>query len=530
MITFNKETPVLLITYGKIEIIRQIYNVLRQIEPQRLYLFFDMPENEDKKYAYEQIRLIFNGMDWVCKVKIFSAKKRLGYNASVLRAVNRFFRFETEGIVLTGFRAPTSTFFAFCSCMLEKYRYDERIGHISGGDFRKQVRTAGSSDSYYFSKLIHTFSGWASWRRVWKDMDVQLKTLSAFKKLNIIDEIPQLKPFKFFRFDSKHDADNWEARYEYMNLINNRLSVVPNMRQGSAYEYTLPEIIHPLFMVNPLTDELLAQEVKYRLPAITVNKPCGINFLQEQLISYKSETSQRMRMPRIIHQIYEDPVGPPNILLKFAETWKKKMPDWEYRFWNRRMIRDFLDSVCPDFSGIYNSYPFNVQRWDAIRYLILYHIGGLYIDLDYECILPLDVLLAGSSCCMGMEPAVNSRFFNKSFIIGNALMAARPRHPYMKAIIEEMKANHSVNYHKGDSMQIMETTGPFMVTKVYERLRKKKDVTLLSADLVTPLTLQEVVMLRAGKANQEVARKIDNAFAVHYFFGTWTEQTAEGKL
>ena len=107
----------------------------------------------------------------------------------------------------------------------------------------------------------------------------------------------------------------------------------------------------------------------------------------------------------------------------------------------------------------------------------------MYVDFDYECIYPLDVLLSGSTC----------------------------------------------DYKKGESIQIMESTGPFMVTRVYERLKRKKSVTLLPADCVAPLTLWEVSMLRSGKGHPDVIRKIEKAFAIHYFLGTWTKQTAEGK-
>ena len=39
----------------------------------------------------------------------------------------------------------------------------------------------------------------------------------------------------------------------------------------------------------------------------------------------------------------------------------------------------------PELIPVYESFPYAVQRWDAIRYLILYTFGGLYVDLDYEC-------------------------------------------------------------------------------------------------------------------------------------------------
>ena len=524
MITYNKETPVLLVVLGDVDIIRLNYSVLQQIKPQTLYVFYDAPANENQKTVLDQLQSLLNGKEWECNVKIFCCKKHLGINATMKKAVQWFFRCETEGIVLDGFSVPIPAFFALCSCLLEKYRYDERVGCICGLDCRLPEPNTTTNDLYFFSKLIHTTGGWASWRRVLKDMDAQMKTFSSFKRQNIMDDIPTHKPFRFYWYYLNHLNTSWIVAIEYINLINNRLSVVLNSRHIPFGQYELPEIVHPVFMVNPVIKDLQIQELKYQIPAVTRNEPDGMTFLKKKLLSFHTDAGRCMKIPRIIHQIYEDPAGPSPDMLQMAETWKKKMPDWEYRFWDKQRMNDFMETVCPDFLFYYNSYPFDVQRWDAIRYLILYHIGGLYVDFDYECIQSLDVLLSGYSCCMGMEPTINGKKYNMSMIVGNALMASKPEHPYMATVIEDMKTNFSACYGS-----VMASTGPFMTTRVYEQYKRKKEVTLLPADLVAPLTMREVLMMQTGKAHPDVQKKIKNAFAIHYFFGTWTGQTPRSK-
>jgi len=525
MITYNQETPILMVVSGYIENIRQIYNELKQIEPKRLYIVYGTLINNESKHGKNLIKSIISEIPWECKVKTLHNKTQLEYNATMQKAVRWFFRHETEGIVLDGFGLPFPAFFAFCSYLLEKYRYDERIGHISGRDFRENDQKVKTKDSYYFSKLANISSSWASWRRIWQDMDVQQKKFSTFKKMKIIEEIPSHKPFltQWHHFDIFNSY--WETRSEYSNLINNRLSIVPDINQIPVNEYKFPEMNHPIFMVNPLSQELKYQEQKYGVSADTSNESSGFIFLRDRLLSFNKESCRRMKIPRIIHQIYEDPEGPAPNLLELGSTWKEKHPNWEYRFWSRQMINDFLETTCSDFLDYYHSYPFNVQRWDAIRYLILYHIGGLYVDFDYNCLEPLDVLLNGQTCCMGMEPTVNARFYHKPLIVGNALMASIPKHPYMAAIIEDMKSKFSKNYEMGNSIQVMETTGPFMVTRVYEQLKKKKDITLLPDSLVAPLSKKEIWMLQAGYVTEEIEEKVEKAFAIHYFLGSWTPQT-----
>ena len=50
-------------------------------------------------------------------------------------------------------------------------------------------------------------------------------------------------------------------------------------------------------------------------------------------------------------------------------------------------VRKTNDEYYPFYMDIYNKFPYDVMRWDVIRYMILYKIGGLYVDFDYECSL-----------------------------------------------------------------------------------------------------------------------------------------------
>lgn len=101
-------------------------------------------------------------------------------------------------------------------------------------------------------------------------------------------------------------------------------------------------------------------------------------------MTYQINDCNLHKIPKIIHQIYENYSGPSVLLLQLGKTWKEHHPDWEYRFWNKESIDNFMKKYYPELIPIYNVFRYPVQRWDAIRYLILYQIGGLYVDLDYE--------------------------------------------------------------------------------------------------------------------------------------------------
>ena len=82
-----------------------------------------------------------------------------------------------------------------------------------------------------------------------------------------------------------------------------------------------------------------------------------------------------LRIPRIIHQTWKTK-DVPSPLDQLPQTWKEYLPNWEYILWTDEMNREFVCKHFPDFLEKYDTYPCNIQRADAIRYLLLKVYGG----------------------------------------------------------------------------------------------------------------------------------------------------------
>ena len=65
-------------------------------------------------------------------------------------------------------------------------------------------------------------------------------------------------------------------------------------------------------------------------------------------------------------------------------SWKKNNPDWEIKLWTDEDNRSYIARRYPEFLNIFDSYPHNIQRADAIRSFLLRDFGGVYCDLDIE--------------------------------------------------------------------------------------------------------------------------------------------------
>ena len=126
----------------------------------------------------------------------------------------------------------------------------------------------------------------------------------------------------------------------------------------------------------------------------------------------------------IIHKIWsgiEEPL--PEHFRQFAETWKACHHDWEYQLWDNDRMNTFIGDHYPTYWDTYLSFQYNIQRWDAIRYLILDKIGGMYVDFDIECLRPHDSLIQGHTCCFSSEPESHRRNANKQVYFNRNLLS-----------------------------------------------------------------------------------------------------------
>ena len=79
-----------------------------------------------------------------------------------------------------------------------------------------------------------------------------------------------------------------------------------------------------------------------------------------------------MKVPQVIHQIWSGISDPlPENFKRLGDTWKRDYPDWKYEFWDNKRMNDFVKKYYPQYWYVYNKYQYDIQRWDAIRYLIL---------------------------------------------------------------------------------------------------------------------------------------------------------------
>lgn len=166
-----------------------------------------------------------------------------------------------------------------------------------------------------------------------------------------------------------------------------------------------------------------------------------------------------MPIPRVIHQIWMNPAENgtdkpmPAKLKKMTEQWQAlaQQQGYEYYLWDGPSMRAFVKEKEPAFYKTYCAYDVWIKRCDAFRYVLLYHLGGVYVDADAEPTGDLSSHLA-------QHRAIILR--SKADWITNSFMASESKHAFFAHCIEQL-------YSSSEQTMIFDATGPYFLRDCY---------------------------------------------------------------
>ena len=171
-------------------------------------------------------------------------------------------------------------------------------------------------------------------------------------------------------------------------------------------------------------------------------------------------------IPKIIHQLW---IGPKVAPTKFMDSWRDKHPEFEYIRWSEAEIKSRrLFFSCQN--RIDDMEEINGKA-DIMRWEILYHYGGIFLDADSICIEPLNELVTG---CKAFAIWENEQC--RPGLVAPGAMGFPPKHPLVRACIEWIQQN-DVNVRR-TGKRAWQTVGPGLITLMYHT-GLYKDMTIL---------------------------------------------------
>jgi hypothetical protein len=235
--------PILLLIFNRPETTRRIISELRKIKPSILYVAADGPRknNPGDKTLCRETREVISEIDWVCEVKVLYRNHNLGCGKAVSEGVTWFFSHEKEGIILEDDCLPSRSFFLFCSTLLDKYREETKVMHISGLNWQKGKWWG--KGSYYFS-VYPGIWGWATWRDRWKKYcyyidDVDIEKFVSNGELERITANKKEQEYHLNSFKESLVVDTWDYQWKFTVFKNKGICIFPNLNLVSNIGFGL---------------------------------------------------------------------------------------------------------------------------------------------------------------------------------------------------------------------------------------------------------------------------------------------------
>ena len=148
----------------------------------------------------------------------------------VYTAINWFFKNEDKGIIIEDDCVLQSSFFPFAEELLHRYEHDERIAMIDAANYIKNVDIP---DSYGFSRFKST-NGWATWKRAWEKMDLNMewKNSPYFESI-IKNNGYNGKDTHYWKYRIKAIEQNyvsaWDWQWYFSLAAQNQLCIFPSV-------------------------------------------------------------------------------------------------------------------------------------------------------------------------------------------------------------------------------------------------------------------------------------------------------------
>jgi mannosyltransferase OCH1-like enzyme len=228
-----------------------------------------------------------------------------------------------------------------------------------------------------------------------------------------------------------------------------------------------------------------------------------------------------MTIPKVLHQTWKTRQLPAEFAA-FRQSWQRRHPDWDCRLYDDTDCRRLVAENYPALLPLYEAYPTNVQRADLFRYLAVHLHGGVYADVDMECLKPLGPLLDRQTCVLGIEAVFGDYLrrrlgYHEPYQVANCIFAAEPGHPFFSLLIDRLPIV-DINAPVSHSM-VEDTTGPRFLTRLFQEQHDRfPDIRLLPQ-------IHWIPPLRPAWPNFFPFNI--HIYCKHHFAGTWKDAIGE---
>lgn len=226
-------------------------------------------------------------------------------------------------------------------------------------------------------------------------------------------------------------------------------------------------------------------------------------------------------IPKIIHQIWwQGGDNIPDDYPVYSDSWIIKNPNYKYILWDENAINDILYEHFPWFVEKFNNMPKMIQKIDVAKYMILYIHGGIYVDMDSECVKSIDTLIENKQIMIvKLDETLPARLMiygTYKDTLQNNFLASIPKHDFwihcLKLIYNEDMNQKSMELHE---KWIFRTTGPGLITNAFYSYNNNDNISLVGSDIVDPLTVCDYI--KYDCYNNDCKDIFPSVYTIHHY-------------
>lgn len=176
-------------------------------------------------------------------------------------------------------------------------------------------------------------------------------------------------------------------------------------------------------------------------------------------------------IPKIIHKIWFNFSGKPQgehpkeDHQKYEKECQQLNNDYTIMYWNENDANEFIKNYYSFFYPYFMSYPLKIQKVDSLRYFILYHYGGIYLDMDIKCHKKLPTFHKLS--------LVEDNNLLNPLNLNNFIMVSPKNHSFWKMVFSYLIKNHKKKWWHNNFSYVLYSTGPGMLEQAYKEFSKQ---------------------------------------------------------
>jgi alpha 1,6-mannosyltransferase len=260
-------------------------------------------------------------------------------------------------------------------------------------------------------------------------------------------------------------------------------------------------------------------------------------FTLSNIFQMNAANRKQMNIPRNIIQTAKSILQP-----RFPSSFERLNPYHTYMFFTDAQAEEFVrQHMPPDIIHAYEIMPLPVLKADYFRYIAIYVLGGVYSDIDTECLRPIDKWAdhhSNVSFIVGVEAEgpIWKTHVARPLQLCQWTFASMPKHPILKRMIDNIaKQTDKFIDGKLNISVVLDWTGPGLWTDtIFDYINETYHIDwwtlrkLQRGRVIGDIYLLPMPAFRpSGPERGAKGRRDPEARVWHYFHGSWKQFPSE---